>query len=222
MADADPNSPTPRQRILNPVERISEALFGLIMVLSFTGSLSVATAGREEVREMFVGAIGCNMAWGIVDAVMYLLSVLLERGRGIEILRSVRGAEPARGRAIVADALPAVVRRTLPLAEAEALRDRLARGPEPPRFASLTLADLRGAVGVFLLVFLSTFPVVLPFAFVAEAHLALRLSNGIAVAMLFFGGLALGRYGGLPPLRTGLAMVAVGAVLVAITIALGG
>ena len=40
------------QRVLDPNERISEVLFGLIMVLTFTGSLSVAEAGRERgVRE---------------------------------------------------------------------------------------------------------------------------------------------------------------------------
>jgi hypothetical protein len=44
------------------------------MALSFTGSLSVAESGREEIRTMLVGAIGCNTAWGIVDAVMYLIT----------------------------------------------------------------------------------------------------------------------------------------------------
>ena len=50
--------------LLDPIERLSEVLFGLIMVLSFTGSLSAATAGREEIRTMLFGAIGCNLAWG--------------------------------------------------------------------------------------------------------------------------------------------------------------
>ena len=34
------------KRVLDPIDRVSEILFGLIMVLSFTGSLSVAVAGR--------------------------------------------------------------------------------------------------------------------------------------------------------------------------------
>lgn len=222
MSTGDRPPSSPHRRILSPVERISEVLFGLIMVLSFTGSLSVASAGRDEVREMFVGAIGCNTAWGIVDAVMYLLGALVERGRNLVALRALRGDDPALGRAVIADALPPEVEAALRPERLEALRVDIARGPEPPRYPSLTLDDLRGAVGVFLLVFLSTFPVVLPFAFVAEAHRALRISNGVAVGMLFLGGLALGRYAGLRPLRTGLSMVAVGMALVAITIALGG
>ena len=38
------------------------------MVLTFTGSLSVAEAGRDDVRTMLIGALGCNLAWGIIDA----------------------------------------------------------------------------------------------------------------------------------------------------------
>jgi len=228
MSPAAPATPAERmsspkrQKILSPTERISEALFGLIMVLSFTGSLSIATAGRSEVREMFVGAIGCNTAWGIVDAVMYLLGTLVERGRMLVTLRAARAADPAQGRAAIADAIPEELRAAFGAQHVEEARLALSRGPEPARRPTLNLGDARGAIGVFFLVFLSTFPVVLPFAFVADAHRALRLSNGVAVALLFLGGLGLGRYAGLRPLRTGLALVAVGAVLVAITIALGG
>jgi len=71
--------PKKRERVLDPVERLSEVLFGLIMVLSFTCSMSAATAGHEEVRTVVIGAIGCNIAWGLVDAVMYLLAILFER-----------------------------------------------------------------------------------------------------------------------------------------------
>ncbi len=57
-------------RLLEPSERIAEVLFGLIMVLTFTGSLSVAEAGRDDVRTMLIGALGCNIAWGVIDGVL--------------------------------------------------------------------------------------------------------------------------------------------------------
>ena len=50
------------KRILDPHDRISEVLFDLIMVLTFTSSLNVAEAGREQVRVILLGALGCNMA----------------------------------------------------------------------------------------------------------------------------------------------------------------
>ena len=70
-----------REPVLSPVDRISELLFGLLMALSFTGAVSVTEAGREEIRVMFVAALGCNLAWGLVDAVMYLVRTVAERGK---------------------------------------------------------------------------------------------------------------------------------------------
>ena len=54
-----------RERVLDPIERVSEVIFGLLMAMTFIGSLSVATAGREEVRTMMITALGCNLAWGL-------------------------------------------------------------------------------------------------------------------------------------------------------------
>lgn len=209
--------------VLSPTERILEVLFGLIMVLSFTCTLSVATAQREDVREMLIAALGCNLAWAIVDAVMYMMDNLLDRGRRLSTLHAVRRApDPEQARTAIAAALPPLVASLMLPGELENLRQRLLQLPEPPAWPAPTLTDLRGATGVFLLVLLSTFPVALPFVFIPEAQLALHVSNGVAIALLFAGGLALGRYAGLRPLLTGLAMVAVGVVLVGLTIALGG
>jgi VIT1/CCC1 family predicted Fe2+/Mn2+ transporter len=85
-----------------------------------------------------------------------------------------------------------------------------------------TPTDFLGAAGVFLLVFLSTFPVVIPLIVVRQPRLALGLSNTVAVVMLFVLGWSLGRYAGRPGWRSGLGMVLVGLVLVAVTVALGG
>ena len=104
----------------------------------------------------------------------------------------------------------------------ELLRTRLLALPDAPQRARPTWGDVRAVIGVFLLVFLSTFPVVIPFIFLSDAAGALRLSNTIAVCMLFVGGILLGRYAGFRPLVTGLVMVGIGLALVGITIALGG
>jgi hypothetical protein len=69
------------KRVLDPIDRVSEVLFGLIMVLTITGSLSVAEAGRDDVRTMLFGALGCNLAWGIIDGVLYVMGSLAEKGR---------------------------------------------------------------------------------------------------------------------------------------------
>lgn len=168
-------TPTARtsSRVLDPVERLSEIIFGVIMALTFTGTLSIATAGREDVREMLIGAIGCNTAWGIVDGVMFVIGAL--------VLRQKEGLSN-----------------------------------------SVTLRDLKGALACFLLVFLSTFPLVVPFLVMDEAHRALRWSNLIAIVMLYITGHSLGKWAGFRPLRAGLVMVLIGVILTLATIALGG
>ena len=212
-----------RRRVLEPTERFSEILFGLIMVLTFTGSLSVATSGREDVKAMIIGAIGCNLAWGIVDAIMYVMNSLAERGRSLVMFRKLRvERDPAGARRVIADALPPLVAQVSTQEELESLRQRLTTMPEPDRHAALNRGDLLAALAVFLLVFLSTFPVVLPFFLVSDAVRALRFSNAIAIFMLLVGGYEYGRYAGFRPWLAALVMVTIGIVLVAATIALGG
>lgn len=211
------------KRVLDPIDRVSEVLFGLIMVLTFTGSLSVAETGRTEVRTMLLGALGCNLVWGIIDGLFYLMGCLAEKSRLILTLRAVRNAaDPQAAQRIIADALPSLVATALGPAGLETMRQRLADFPEPPDLARVDKGDLQGAVGVFLLVFLSTFPVVIPFVLLKDISLALRLSNAVAIVMLFLTGFAFGRITGRRPWVVGIFMMLFGALLVGLTIALGG
>jgi VIT family len=213
----------PTRRVLDPAERVAEVLFGLIMVLTFTGSLSIAEAGREDIRTMLIGALGCNLAWGIIDGALYLMGCLAERGRSLMAFLAVRKTDdPRKAHALIADALPPLVASVLEPAELESLRRRLKALPEPPARARLSRRDWLGGLAVFLVVFLSTLPVAVPFMLMRDAHLAMRVSNGVAVAMLFGAGMTYGRCVGRPPWVLGLALVGLGLALVALTMALGG
>jgi VIT family len=215
--------PSSNKRLLDPVERTSEVLFGLIMALSFTCSISAAEEGEGSVRTMLIGAIGCNVAWGVIDAVIYLMVSLTERARGIATLKAFRrAADPEQARTIVADALPPLLAAAVTRDDVERMREALLTVTEPPASPRLKKQDFLAAAGVFLLVFLATFPVVIPFMFMDDAMTALRVSNGIALAMLFLAGHALGRYAQFRPVRMGLMMMFIGVGLVALTIALGG
>src|SRR5262249_3171605 len=204
------------------MDRISEVLFGLIMALTFTCTLGVATAGRLEVRTMLIGALGCNLAWGIIDGGVYLLARLHEYGRAILSWRAVRDAADAgAAQRIVANALPPLVASVLEPAQLELIRQRLHELAEPAR-PRLTKSDWLGALGIFLLSFLSTFPIVIPFLLIGDARLALRLSNAVAITMLFLCGFMFARFAGYRPMAMGLSMVALGGAMVAVAIALGG
>jgi VIT1/CCC1 family predicted Fe2+/Mn2+ transporter len=211
------------RRVLDPVERISEVLFGLFMVLTFTGTLSVVDSGREEVRDMLVAAIGCNIAWGFVDGVMYVLRNLVERGRQLQLVRAVRAAaRPEQAHRLIGREAGPLAAAFGP-AELERLRQWIVALP-PQAVAEVALArrDLLGALAVFLLVFLSTFPVVLPFVFIADPGLAKRVSAAVAIGMLFACGFGWGRYAGRKAWRAGLVMVLLGVAVEAVVIALGG
>jgi len=209
--------------VLEPIDRVSEVLFGLIMVLTFTGSLSVAEAGRDDVRTMLIGALGCNLAWGIIDGILYLMGCLAERGRGLIAFRAARTAnDPREAHSLIANALPPAIASIIQPAELETIRQRLKELPEPPALAHLERDDWVGGLGVFLLVFLCTFPVVIPFIFMHNAVPALRVSNVIAIVMLFLTGYAFGRMTGHRAWLFGISMVVLGMVLVGMTMALGG
>jgi hypothetical protein len=208
--------------ILSPAERFSEVLFGLIMVLSITGSLSVGGAGQDDVRVMLIGALSCNTAWGLVDAVMYLVTTLVERFRLRSLLDTLRSEpEPRRGQEMIAARIPPLLAESMSPAELELVRQRLLARKDLPE-KGLQRRDLLGALAIFLLVFLSTLPVVLPFVFPLEPRVALRVSNGVAILLLFLVGFRVGKYMSYRPVLVALAMVAMGAALVAGTIALGG
>lgn len=211
-----------RKRLLDPIERSSEVLFGLIMVLTFTGSLRASGLDQDSVNSMLVGALGCNLAWGIIDSVFYLMATLSQRGHNLMLLREVQNANPERGRALINDAMSEDLAAVLTDAEVESVRARLLQLPRKHIRAHLLGSDYLAAAGVFLLVFLATLPVVLPFVFMRDTQHALRISNLIAVIMLFVTGCAYGKFAGDRPWKTGLVMVIIGLAMVALTIALGG
>jgi uncharacterized membrane protein YjgN (DUF898 family) len=175
---AVPESETPpdvtgteaRYRLLDPVDRASEVLFGLIMVLTFTVSLNAAEAGRPDVRAMLIGALGCNFAWGVIDAIMFLMGVKGERSLALQTVQAVREAPTvSAAHAIIADALPIIVLPALSVLDLERIRLHLLQISDTVIETRLSRQDYLGAICIFMLVFLCTLPVVLPFMFLQEA-----------------------------------------------------
>ena len=209
--------------VLDPIERSSEIMFGLIMALTFTCTISVTSSTRADVMTMLAGALGCNVAWGLVDAAKYLLSQIVSRERRRSLALDMAKASPLQARRILIDNLPEGVEGVLNASDLDRIANSIRTKPLASRQAAPTPADLRGAVHIFLLVFLSTLPVALPFLFVSDVGIALRVSNAIAVVMLFVVGTGLGQQMKWAPYWvTGLCVALFGALLVAITIALGG
>jgi hypothetical protein len=220
MSNSSTKSP---KRVLEPLDRISEFLFGLITVLTFTTTLEATGFDRGNVHKMLLAALCCNLAWAIIDASFYLLDCLGRRGRNIALLKQLqRTGDPVRGKQIIEDALPPLIASLVSPSEYESLRRQLIQLPESIPRAWLAWEDWLGALGVFLLVFLSMFPVVVPFLLVRDASLALGISHVIAILSLFFAGYSFGRFTHTHPWRSGLVMVVVGVAVIGVTNFLGG
>jgi len=215
------------KRSLEPGERMGEILFGLIMVLTFTltAGLSVRE-GSEGVHDLLVAAIGCNIAWGIIDGVFYVMGALFERGRQHRLVRALRTAPSEEAAtAVVAGELDGTLRG---VSTEDARRQlyldiaRVVSRSSPPK-NRITRADLLGALASFWLVVLSTIPAVVPFlVFRDQPRFALRVSNGLLLGLLFLVGQRWAKFTGGSRWLTGLALTLVGGILVAIAIALGG
>ncbi len=222
MSEGKPSSDEVREPVLDVVDRVSEMLFGLFMALTFVGVVSIAESGREGVRVALAAAFGCNLAWGLADAVMYLIRTVTARGKSLTLVRSVRAASPEVGRQLIERSVTRFAAGLLSDAEIEAMRGRIVALASVPERPTLKRDDLVAAFAVFLIVVASTLPVALPFLMFDDVRTALAVSRGIALAMLFVGGVALGRHAGYGSWRVGFMLAGLGTVLVIAIVALGG
>ena len=212
------------QRHLDPSTRLGEVLFGLIMALGITGAVRFGLAEANN-RELFIAVLGCNIAWGVVDGVMFAMLALFERGRKARIVNGVLSAttDEAALERIHEELGNRLELLTTPEERGQVYRWvlELARRskPEPPR---IQRNDILGGLAVGLLILVATMPVVVPFLLISNATTAVRTSNLIALVMLFGIGWWWGRTVGANPLRIGAGVTGVGLTLVLITIALGG
>jgi VIT1/CCC1 family predicted Fe2+/Mn2+ transporter len=220
---ADPASDEGREPVLSPIDRVCELCFGLFMALTFVGAVSVASPGGEDPgRVMFYTALGCNLAWGLADGVMYLVRTLTQRARRLSLALAIRAdKDPARGVALLRSELAGVMRTLVSDAELEAIRARVAALPEVPAKARFIASDFAAAATIFVLVTVATFPVALPFL-VMEMPGAMLASRILTLVMLFGCGMALGRFAGGGAWKAGFALTIVGCILTAAIIALGG
>ena len=214
------------RRYLDPTETLSEVLFGLIMVLTFTlGAGLIVKEGTEATTRMLLGILGCNVAWGLIDGAMYVMSSMLDRSRKARLLQSVQKAASEE------DALAMVGRELDPRLEPfTSLEERTHLYPAvlnrlvkvTPERTLVKKEDVCGAIVIFWLVFLSTIPAVVPFLVFRDRFVALRVSNLLLLTMLFLVGYRWARATHSNPWIVGSILLLVGLVMVAVAMALGG
>jgi hypothetical protein len=212
------------RRHLDPADRLGEVLFGLIMALGFTAAVSL---GEEEAnnRALFIGILGCNLAWAIVDGVMHVLTALFDRGRMARLSREVlaMSSDTDALRKIGAELDDRLESLTTPAHNEQISRWILEHlRSRKIQQAHLRWEDVLGGLAMALLIVLATLPVVVPFLVIPDPHLAVRISNLIALAELFLLGVQWGRMVGHSPIRVATGLTMVGVALVLVALVLGG
>ena len=212
---------------LDPGSHMGEALFGLIMTLTFTlgADLVIQEEGREGTRQMLIGILGCNLAWGIIDGVLYLLGCAFERGRVQRIGYEVRKARnPDQARRLVAGELDELLAPLTDPQQRDALYSAIVQRvkTEPTLPEPITREDLLGGLESGLLVFSCSIPAVLPFLVFDQPQVALRVSNTILLALMYYLGYRHARHTLARPWIAGFVFLLAGLFLVVLTIRLGG
>ena len=128
-------------------------------------SASPARCGSDtraaDNRALFIGIFGCNLAWAIVDGVMYVLTALFDRGRKVRLFREVARtpSDEAALRRIGDELDGPLLELTTPEERGQLHRWILTilrrERPDPPQ---LRRADVLGGVAVTLVIVLATVP----------------------------------------------------------------
>jgi hypothetical protein len=80
-------------RYLDPGDTLAEVLFGLIMVLTITVGAEILSASDElDTHKLVAAAVGCNIAWGVIDAVLFVLGSMFYRSQRARFFRGLRSA----------------------------------------------------------------------------------------------------------------------------------
>jgi VIT1/CCC1 family predicted Fe2+/Mn2+ transporter len=181
--------------------------------------------GRAGVRQLLVAAIGCNIAWGLIDAVMYIMNCVTVRSGKMRLVAAVQRAPDTKTAVgLIQDEIEPELQELLDPAEAEAFSQSILKHMARARVTRKTLTkdDLFGALACFWLVLVSCLPAALPFFILSQPRLALRISNFLLIALLFLVGRKWAQHAGTNQWITGTALIVLGLALVGLAILLGG
>ena len=198
------------------------------MVLVLIGYLKWSL-GQDDIefkKLMMLVPLGCNAAWGIIDGIMYVLINLRERGNKSKLLSLVKSAKDQN------DAL-ALVRKEFGFAFFDLLNqdtqkniyEEIVKGATNATIVKpkgISKNDLRLVLKTFLIVFSSGVPIVIPFFFLNDVWLAIRISHIIGLVMLFCIGYWWAKFASRHRIRSAIGLTILGVVIVGMTQILHG
>lgn len=237
VRQAKPNA-TPREslidRLLDPIDRLSETVYTVLIALIFTLAYRIFHFGGETGpdfssgygTELFFAILGAAVAWGVIDGIMYAMMEVFARSERHGLLYEIQSADAEETAvSVIADELDFILEPITSDDQRQALYlDILSHLREGrPQAVGLQREDVFGALGSVLIAVSAITPSLLPFLLLpANTALAIRISNVVSFVVLFGAGYRWGQYTGTSPWKTGLILAGVGLLMVLIAIPLGG
>ena len=213
-------------RYLDPSDSLLEVLFGLVMAFTMTAGARLLFDAQEfSAVTLAIGLLGCNVAWGIIDAAFYLLGSLFGRNRRALFVQKLQAAADEReALTLVEDEFDLSDAPRMSTKGKADLRQALLRTLQHAGTdrARLRRADFVAAGLIVVLVSVTALPGLLALAMVSDGLDALRIANFVQLGLLFLVGYRWARYSGANPWHAGAVISVVGVLLVLIAVALGG
>ena len=214
-------------RYVDPGETLGEVLFGLIMVLTFTVGARLLT-GEDglDTHQLIVGAIGCNVAWGVIDGTLFALDSLFKRSRRARFYRGLKSA--GSGPQALAALREEFGLEDEPLTIQQEDRLRLYQSmlvlSDHAQLARVGLRarDFVSACVIVVLVSATALPGVVPLLLIKDPNQALRVSNFVLIGLLFIVGYWWAQYTDARPWSVGATITLLGLSLVLVAVLLGG
>jgi hypothetical protein len=222
-------------RLLDPIDRLSETIYSVLVLLTFTLAYRIIRLGADPMsppdsvqysNDLLIAALGAIFAWGVIDGLMYILMEVFQRGERHRLLHLLQGAENDAERVdTLADELDYILEPITDETEREQLYQSMLRHlrtaqPQPIGFKR---EDFTGALGTLVVAVIAVIPSLIPLVVLRHNYdLAIRVSNVISFIVLFHAGYSWGAYTGVNPWRTGLTLITAGVTMVAVAIPLGG
>jgi VIT1/CCC1 family predicted Fe2+/Mn2+ transporter len=210
---------------LTPSERLSQALYGLILVLTVISAIGITISKQQQsTSTLLFAALGTSVAWGIVYAVIYVLTGVHERNHHVRVVSRVKNNPKSEAMRQIEDELEDSLIGVLDKEERDRIAEQvyLTMHDADPKRQRVSKDDVLGGIASFLISFIIVLPPVFPFVLNLPVDLAIRLSNLVAVAMLFVVGYVSGGFGGMNRIRWALTITVIGVIIVLATILLGG
>jgi VIT1/CCC1 family predicted Fe2+/Mn2+ transporter len=215
----------PLFNVLSPSVSLAELVYGLVTALAVTNTLRYAFEGQPNANFLIVmAALGANLAWGIADGFIYLLSSTVENRRVYSDAKELRQFDDETARSTILADLSGTMVHTLEDHEKKIIVDTVHSSLKRSNLHHVHLkkVDYVGAVACVLLSLTAALPIILPHLFTTDAVFANLVGNIIGLIIMFILGVIWARMVKEPLVKSGLIMFSIGLIILTVVILFGG